>query len=99
MGLAIMLVSLGVGAASIAAWVVVRFPHWAPDDLMRLIMHAVTVSLVHRIAVPTAFHAAAGDPSQKLVALFLVAFPAIVYALLVGFWMLRIMQRALSGLR
>ena len=99
MGLAIMLVSFGVGAAAIAAWIDIRFPRIGPEELMPLIMHAAGLALLHKVAVPTAFRAAGGDANEKLVALFVVAFPSVTYAMLVGYCMIRIVQRTLSGVR
>ena len=99
MSLAITIVSIGLGAVSIAVWFDIRFPNWAPTDLRRMMMYAAAAWIVPRTAVHTAFQTAGDSDAQKFVALFLVAFPSLVFMFLVGFWTLKLAQRSLSGLR
>src|SRR5439155_9484415 len=98
MSLALTLVAIGVGAVLIAVWFDIRFPHWAPTDLRRMLMYAAAAWVVPRTAVHTAFHSAGDSMTQKFAALFVVAFPSLVFMFLVGFWMIKLAQRSLSGL-
>src|SRR5438067_8544057 len=98
MRLALTLIAIRFGAVLIAVWFYVRFPHWAPTDLRRMLMYAAAAGIIPRMAVHTAFHSAGDSTTQKFGALFVVAFPSLVFMFLVGFWMLRLAQRSLSGL-
>jgi hypothetical protein len=95
-GLVTGLIALGAGA--IALWIDVRFPRLAPDDLAKVMLHAAA-SIALGYAISPAFQAliVSEDPRLTLLAVFGLAFPAIVYCLLAGVWMIRLAQRTLSG--
>ena len=90
------LVALGAGA--IALWIDVRFPRLTPEDLAKVMLH-VMASIALGYAVSPAFQGlvAREDPRFTLVAVFALGFPAIVYSLLAGVWMVKLAQRNLSG--
>jgi hypothetical protein len=89
---------IGIGAGAIALWVDVRFPQLAPEEMAKVMLHVVA-SMALGYAVSPAFQALAAydDPRLTLVAVFGLAFPAIVYCLLAGVWMIKLAQRSLSG--
>jgi hypothetical protein len=95
-GLVTGLIALGAGA--IALWIDVRFPRLAPDELAKVMLHAAA-SIALGYAITPAFQAliVSEDPRFTLLAVFGLAFPAIVYCLLAGVWMIRLAQRTLSG--
>ncbi len=92
-----LLVLMGLGAAVIAVWVDARFPKIAPSDLLQIIVHAAAATLVVKLVLPAGFDLTGESKVGVLLAVFGVAFPILVYALLVGFWMLKMMQRAFAG--
>jgi hypothetical protein len=84
-----------LGAAAIAAWVALRLPKLAPTSFKGGTVHLVVTLVVGAVLGP-AVHAVPGLPSELsvLAALFLLAFPAITYMLLVGMWLV---QLAVAG--
>jgi hypothetical protein len=89
---------IGLGAGAIALWIDVRFPRLAPEELSRVMLHVVAAIAVGYATSP-AYQAlvAPQDPQLTLLAVFGLAFPAIVYCLLAGVWMIKLTQRSLSG--
>jgi hypothetical protein len=89
---------IGIGAGAIALWIDVRFPRLGPDDLSKVMLH-VLASIALGYATSPAYQALVGpeDPRLTLLAVFGLAFPAIVYCLLAGVWMIKLAQRSLSG--
>ena len=88
-----------LGAALIALWVDVRFPRLAPGDLRRAFLHLGIGLVAARIVLPLAGYATAqfDSPVARLVEVFGVAFPILVYCLLGGLWTIKLAQRALLG--
>jgi hypothetical protein len=85
---------IGVGAAAIALWIDVRFPGIAPRALRGFVIHAALAIGAGQLLVPTAMNALLGaeSPVLALVAIFGVAFPALLYAFLVGVWTIKTAQ-------
>jgi hypothetical protein len=83
-----------VGAAAIALWIDVRFPGIAPRALPGFAIHAALAIGAGQLLVPTAMNALLGaeSPVLALVAVFGVAFPALLYAFLVGVWTIKTAQ-------
>lgn len=93
----LLLVLIGFGAMSIAAWLYVRFPSRGPNDLRSGFIHLAAAMLVAKLLVPSASTiSGSGDRLHALVSVFAIQFPTLVYLLLVGLWILRLVQRTLS---
>jgi hypothetical protein len=95
----LVVVLIGLGAAAIALWIEVRFPRIAPRDFRGILIHAALAIVAGQLLAPVGMRLllALGSDGLRLVAVFGVAFPAIIYALLVGVWMIRAAQNHLSG--
>lgn len=83
--------ALAAGAGLLAVWTHARFPSLAPERLGWALLHTGAAMLVLR-TLPFVFDAGAGT----WLAIFGVALPALVYALLAAIWMLRLVQTALG---
>lgn len=97
MSIHMFLIYLGVGAALVALWFYVRFPNAGPDELWPAFLHFMAGMFVARIFVPKMFAVTGDGVGGALLAVFGIGFPALVYLFLVGFWILRLAQRSLSG--
>jgi uncharacterized membrane protein len=88
---------IGLGAGAIALWIEVRFPHLAPQEMAKAVLHAAA-SLAVGYATSPAIQAlvAYEDHRLTLLAIFGLAFPSIVYCLLAGIWVITLAQRSLS---
>jgi hypothetical protein len=90
-------ICIALGAAAIAMWVHARFPTLAPESLrLRFFVHVAGCAIVLKVAVPSALGAtaAADGAPVKLLGLFGVVFPALVYTFLVTVWVLKLVQNA-----
>jgi hypothetical protein len=96
-GVGLFLIFLGVGAAANAIWFDSRFPSFAPRELKYGILHLAGAMLFGHTAVPLALDLAGHSINEILLAVFTVAFPALIYIFLAGFWMLRLAQGLLAG--
>jgi hypothetical protein len=83
-----MLALLGLGATAIAAWFYVRYPRAAPDDMLRLLTHLILAGLIIQFIVPAAMGLTGGSPLSRLAGIFGFGFPALVYCMLTGLWLL-----------
>lgn len=94
-----LLLCVALGAGAIALWIQVRIGsgRLAPDNLRAALMHVGASIVVGQLAVPILMKILlAGDsPVLTLVAIFGVAFPALVYCLLASIWMIRMLQGSL----
>jgi hypothetical protein len=88
------LVPFGVAGAAIATWCCVRFEKHAPQSWVKLLLHAAGAGAAVRVVGAAIAPAVAASPILGIVAL---AFPVLVYCLLVGFWTLRLLQQSFSG--
>jgi hypothetical protein len=99
MSTGLFLVCVALGAGAIALWVHVRIGsgRLAPGNLRAALMHVGASLVVGQLAVPLLMKVLlAGDsPVLTLVAIFGVAFPALVYCLLASIWMIRVLQGSL----
>ena len=94
------LVCIAVGSASIALWINVRFPKLMPWSLARLLVHLLLAfACVYAVGPVMGAVAGSGVPSARLVSIFTVAFPVLVYEFLVGAWLIRLAQAASAGFR
>jgi hypothetical protein len=99
MAVPVIVLMIGVGAGAIAVWIDVRFPRLAPDEMRRALIHVGISIVVAQLLVPIGMHLllSVEQVPATLVAIFGVAFPAIVYALLAGLWVIKLTTGALSS--
>jgi hypothetical protein len=95
----IFLLFLGIGAALIAFWLVVRFPDRGPGDIRRALLH---------VGIALAAGWFAGDLLQAIVAygyavvlagVFFIVLPALVYTFLAGAWVLKVAHDSIGRYR
>jgi hypothetical protein len=89
-----------LGASALAIWIAARLPRLAPTTFTSGGMHLAAAALVGSALGP-ALEAVPGLPSRTslLVALFVVALPAITYMLLVGLWLVQLTIRRAPAAR
>jgi hypothetical protein len=87
-----------LGAVVIALWVDVRFPRLAPSSFGGAVLHVGGTIVGAQLLTPLATHLLGGSAFLTLVSTFAVGFPALVYTLLVAFWIIRILHGAARGL-
>ena len=95
-GLVLLCIALGAGA--IALWVHVRFGsgRFAPANLRVALIHVGASLVVGQLAVPLLMKLlVGGSPLVNLAAIFLVAFPALIYCLLASIWVITMLQGSL----
>jgi hypothetical protein len=94
-----LLLCVALGAGAIALWIQVRIGsgRLAPGNLRAALIHVGASLVVGQLAVPLLMKAllAGESPLLTLVAIFGVAFPALVYCLLASIWMIRMLQGSL----
>jgi hypothetical protein len=89
---------IGLGAGAIALWIDVRFPGLSPEEIGKILLHVVaSVALGYATGPALQMLLAYDHPQLTLLAVFGVAFPAMVYCLLAGLWVIKLTQRSLSG--
>lgn len=94
-----LLLCVALGAGAIALWIQARIGsgRLAPGNMRAALLHVGASLVVGQLAVPILMKVLlAGDsPVLTLVAIFGVAFPALVYCLLASIWMIRMLQGSL----
>jgi hypothetical protein len=83
---------IGVGAGAIALWIDARFPRLAPDEMRTALIHVGVSIVVAQLIVPIGMKVLLSLETvpATLLAVFGVAFPAVVYALLAGLWVIKL---------
>jgi hypothetical protein len=92
------LLCVGLGAGAIALWVHVRLESGplAPSSLRTALLHVGVAVVVGQLAVPLLMKLLVGvSPVVNLAAIFLIAFPALIYCLLASIWMITMLQGSL----
>jgi hypothetical protein len=93
------LLSLGVGSALLALWFVIRFPHRAPDNFPRALMHVGAALLLGpvtpKLVAAVWFHAYAGP----IAAMFAVLLPVLFYTFLSGAWFFKLATETIGRYR
>ena len=98
MNAGILTAAIGLGAGAIALWIDVRFPRLGPEEIVKALLHvAASVAVGYATGPAMQMLLAYEHPYLNLVAVFGVAFPAVVYCLLAGVWVIKLTQRSLSG--
>lgn len=89
-----------LGSGALAVWVSLCRPRLAPDNFRSGGIH-LTVALVVGLVLGPVLHAVPGLPSAAsvLIALFVLALPAITYMLLVGLWLVQLAVGQASSAR
>jgi hypothetical protein len=84
-------VTLAVGAAVLALWMMVRFSRFGPSTVMWALLNVIAACVLLQVLLPTAMDAigASGFPAAIWVSVFGVALPLLIYAFLSGGWMMR----------
>jgi hypothetical protein len=88
-----------LGAVSVAFWIDARFPRLAPKTMRSALFHVGGTMVAAQLLMPLAVHFLIGSPVTTLVTVFVLGLPALVYTLLAGIWLLRLvtdMWRSLS---
>ncbi len=89
-----------VGAALLAAWIMVRFERMGPRSLAgATVGWALSGALI--LALPAVIPAVvlSGLPEPRLVVLFGLALPTFTYFFLAGAWFMRTLMKLVNGLR
>jgi hypothetical protein len=89
---------LAIGGALIALWIDARFPRLAPETLRASFVHAA-LAFVALAFVPAAIDPMLGaaDAVVRVVAIFGVVFPVLVYAFLAFTWLAKPLVSSLPG--
>lgn len=98
MNVGLIVVLIALGAAAIALWLDVRFPGIAPENFRGILIHAALAVAAGQLLVPAGLDFALALESHvvTLIGVFGVAFPAIIYAMLVGVWTIKTAQNFLG---
>jgi hypothetical protein len=95
----LLLSCVALGAAAIALWIYDRIGsgRLAPANLRVALIHVGASLVVGQLAVPVLMKVllAGESPLLTLLAIFGIAFPALVYCLLSSIWMIRMLQGSL----
>jgi hypothetical protein len=93
-------ICIAIGSALVALWFNVRFPNLMPWSMRVLLVHLVIALLVvYAVGPAMAVVGGSGIPAARLVSVFGVAFPVLVYEFLVGAWLIRLAQATGAGFR
>jgi hypothetical protein len=89
---------LCVGAASLALWLVVRFPNRGPSDITQALVH-VALSIVLGQVMLRSIGAVADSstPWSPFVAAFAIVLPSLTYTFVAAAWLIRATAGRLQG--
>lgn len=89
-------IALAVGSALVALWIDLRWEGQRPGSPMRRLGHSFAAYGVLRLASAATVHLGGGNAPllERVAVLFLLFAPALVYAFLAGFWVLRTLADA-----
>jgi hypothetical protein len=93
------LLSLGVGSALLAFWLVVRFPDRAPSSFARALAHVCVAMLLGAIVPDVIGLLNRWGFGPTLAAMFAVLLPVLVYTFLSGAWVLKLTHDTLRRYR
>jgi hypothetical protein len=96
MGGAVFIGSLTLGAALLSLWLDVRLAALRPDSLFRRFVHAAVACLLLQavVGVVAALGGSEAPATQRLLTLFLLLLPGLVYVFLSGLWLVRTLAEA-----
>jgi hypothetical protein len=84
------LILLGVGAALIAFWLVLRFPERGPGDLRRALLHVCVALLIGWLAPSLVGALVAHGKPFAVAAIFAIVLPVLVYMFVASAWFLKL---------
>jgi len=89
---------LCAGSASIALWLVARFPNLGPDDVTKALLHVAVSVVVLQLLVP-AIHVvgSTGVPGAQFVVSFGIVLPGLTYVFVAAGWLIRASASRLQG--
>jgi hypothetical protein len=94
------IVCIAVGSGAIALWINLRFPTLMPWSMKKLLAHMLVAFVcVYAVKPGIGMILGSGVPAARLIGVFVVAFPALVYNFLVCAWMIRLAQATGGGFR
>jgi hypothetical protein len=100
MSITAFLICLAFGAGAVAMWINMRFPKLMPWSMKRLLLHLVVAFLcVYAVSPAITMILDTGIPAARLVGVFAIGFPGLVYQFLVCMWMIRLAQATGGGFR
>lgn len=100
MSISTFIICLAIGAGAVAMWINLRFPKLMPWSMKRLLAHLVVAFLcVYAVSPGITMIVDTGIPAARLVGVFAIGFPGLVYNFLVCVWMIRLAQSAGGGFR
>lgn len=90
--------TLVFGCAALAFWLGIRFPNAGPSTLVYAALHALAGLAAVR-TIPALSDAVNGLSSAlgPLIVSFGIFLPLMTYAFITGLWVMRLIQRSLSG--
>lgn len=95
-----LIVCIAVGAGAIAMWINLRFPKLMPWSMAKLLLHLVVAFVcVYAVKPGIELILGSGLPAGRLIGVFAIAFPALVYNFLVCAWLIRLAQASGAGFR
>ena len=92
---------LAIGAALLAVWVDYRFDKLRPPSLWRTAIHAaIAVAILQATTAGAHYVAGEGaDTPRRLILVFGLLLPGLVYAFLTGLWLMRALSEVASTAR
>jgi hypothetical protein len=87
------IVVLAVGTALIALWIDFRFPRLGPQGFLGAFIHLLAASIGAQLVVPLGLDTA----GNKMVGVFVIALPALVYVFLTALWIMKVARGAMQG--
>lgn len=87
------------GAAALALWIDVRFPNLGVRTMRGVLLHMAGTAVAAQLVIPGLLHLVDGPKAVMIVIAMTLVLPALTYCILVGIWVIRLLQGALGGLR
>lgn len=87
------------GAVALALWIDVRFPDLGARTMRGLLLHVAGTAVAAQLVIPGLLHLVDGPKALLIVIAMTLVLPALTYCVLVGIWVIRLLQSALGGLR
>ena len=94
-------VPLAIGTALLAVWVDYRFDTLRPASLGRTAIHAAIAVAVLQVTTAGAQYVIGEEASDalRLILIFVLFLPTLVYAFLTGLWLMRVLSEVASTAR
>lgn len=91
-----LVLAIAAGAGALALWLDARYNARTPRTVRRTLAHlAISMLFLHLSPGLVTLVVAAGEsPARKMLAVFAVLLPALVYVWLSSIWLIKLLQRA-----